>query len=209
VTTTPITFIYSGVIYDNTNYYYEDKKILVKHDAYSGNPLVGWFEKINGNWVFWQRFDGYEEDYLTGKKPDFITKKANLADSQSEIKSYIHQEELFKNYWSDFKNSILNNNEVSLSNLVNFPLTDETSYREEFMLTTDIIDADEFLKRLKLILEKSQTTPDIYFIDKGYYKEMEGNEYFGGMYSFSGMFNLVFDRLNGEYKLVRFFGPAG
>lgn len=42
-------------------------KILVKHNAYSGNPLVGWFEKKNGNWLFWQSFDGYEDDGLSDK----------------------------------------------------------------------------------------------------------------------------------------------
>lgn len=209
VTKTSITFIYGGVIYDDNNYYYENKKIFSNYYAYSGNNLVGWFEKKNGNWVFWQRFDGTEDDYITDKKPDFISKTSNLKDCQSEINSYIDQEEAFKNYWSNFKNSILNNDVNSLSNLINFPLIDETWHREDVGLSKEINDADEFLKRIKLILEKVETTPDIYFIDQSYYKEMEANDYFGGMYSMSGMFNLAFDRINGQYKLVKFFGPAG
>lgn len=209
VTKDPITFIYSGIIYDNSDYYYENKKILAKQYAYSNNPIVGWFEKKFDNWIFWQRFDGTEEDYVTDKKPDFITKKSGIADCRAEINSYIEQEEVFKSYWSEFRSSIINSKINSLSSLIDFPLMDETSHREEAGFTREINDAGEFIRRMKLILEKAKTTADIYFIDQRYYKEMEANEYFGGMYSFSGMFNLVFDRINGNYKLVRFFGPVG
>ena len=203
VTKTTITFIYSGVIYDSTNYYYEDKKILVKHNAYSGNPLVGWFEKKNGNWLFWQSFDGYEDDGLSDKKPDFITKKVNIEDCNSEITSYINQETAFNEYWVTFKNAILNKDINLLSNLVSLPLKDETSWSDEHKLSKEIRSGNELYQRMEIYLAKVETNPEEYFVDKKCFKEMESNDFNGGNYIFYGIFNLVFDKINGEYKLVK------
>ncbi len=202
VTKSPITFIYSGVIYDSTDYYYEDKKILAKNFAYSGNPLVGWFEKINGNWVFWQRFDGDEEDGLSIKKPGYITKTSNLDYSRSEIKLYYDQQTEFEKFWELFKNAVLSSDYNALSNLIDFPLKDDSYLSKEFQLPIEINSGIEFHKRLKLYLSNSQTTLNEYFADKKCFKEMESNDFNGGMYISYGIYNLVFNKVNGEYKLV-------
>jgi len=204
VTKSPITFIYSGVIYDSTDYYYEDKKILAKNFAYSGNPLVGWFEKINGNWVFWQRFDGDEEDVLSIKKPEFITKRSDLDDSKSEIQFYYNQQTEFEAFWEKFRNALINSDYNTLSDFIDLPLKDESYLTNENKLPTEINSGIEFYQRMQIFLNnfESTPTPNEYILDKKCYKEMENNDFNGAKYIFYGIFNLVFDKINGEYKLV-------
>lgn len=202
LTKSPITIIYSGVIYD-TNYYYEDKKIFIKYDGYSGNPLIGWFEKQNGNWVYWQRFDGYEDDGLTDKKPGFVTKKSNLETCLYEIDSYFSEQRIFKNFLETFKQAIINSDYEYLDNRILFPIQDGTGfYRENFKLSEEISSSKEFCKRIKLYLDNNHNSLEDYFSKP--IKEMEANVDYPGAYFIYGSFNLIFDKVNGEYKLVRF-----
>jgi len=160
----------------------------------------GWFEKINGQWVFWQTFEGYDEEGLGNRKPDYITKTTNLESCKSEIDSYFSQEAIFKEYWDKFKQAILNEDINALSNFVKFPIEDNVSNWTEKRPV--INSASEFYHRIMMYLNESQTSPEVFF-DKECYKVMEISYDFTGCYIFNGgIFNLVFDKINGEYKVV-------
>jgi len=202
LTVDPIVFIYSGVII-NSNYYSENKQILSnilsKYNEQFETTFKGWFEKINGQWVFWQTFEGYDEEGLGNRKPDYITKTVNLESCKSEIDSYFSQEVIFKEYWDKFKQAILNEDINALSNFVKFPIEDNVSNWTEKRPV--INSASEFYHRIIKYLNESQTSPEVYF-KKDCHREMEISDYRGCYIFYGGKFNLLFEKINGEYKVV-------
>jgi len=74
---------------------------------------------------------------------------------------------------------------------------------EEHKLSKEIRSGNELYQRIEIYLAKVETNPKEYFVDKKCFKEMESNDFNGGNYIFYGIFNLVFDKINGEYKLVK------
>ncbi|MBK8383784.1 MAG: hypothetical protein IPL16_18220 [Ignavibacteria bacterium] len=210
LTADPIIYIYSGVnANSNSNlYYYENKKILSRTDddayllqnkSFQENTLQGWFEKIDNEWVYWQKFEGYDEEGLDIRKPDYLRKTANLESSKQDIDLYLSQEAIFKEYWDKFKQAMIQADMNSLDNLIVFPLKDETKlYDERKVINT----ASEFHKRINKYINEAQKNPDGYF-DKGCIKVMEIEEDHNFDYIFYGDFFLLIDRINGEYKVVR------
>jgi len=200
LTVDPIVFIYSGVI--GNQYFYENTKIFSKSDDNHENSISGWFEKINGQWVFWQTFEGYDDE--GEKKPDYITKTANLESCKSEIDSYLVEENVFKSYLEIFIRALKDSDLNVLSSSILFPITDNTIYSGNHKLQKEINSPNEFVRRIKLYLYDSQNSIDEYFGNIKYEKEMELNESNSGAYILYGGFNLVFGKVNGEYKLLRF-----
>jgi hypothetical protein len=80
LTADPIIYIYSGAILNlNSNFYYnENKKIFTRETEFQESTLLGWFEKIDNEWVFWQKFYGYDDEGLDFRKPDCLIKTDNL-----------------------------------------------------------------------------------------------------------------------------------
>ncbi|MBK6771850.1 MAG: hypothetical protein IPG78_06975 [Ignavibacteria bacterium] len=196
LTVDPIVFIYSGVI--GNQYFYENTKIFSKSDDNHENSISGWFEKLMVN-----GFSGrHLKDMMMKekKKPDYITKTANLESCKSDIISYFSQEAIFKEYWDNFKQAIINADIYSLSHSVKYPLVDEGF---DYANRKTINSASEFYHRIIKYLNESQTSPEIFF-NKECHREMEISDGCGGCYIFyGGKFNLVFEKIKGEYKVVR------
>lgn len=198
-----IIFIYDGVT--KSDYYYKEGKIFSETEFSEDNSEIGWFEKLNDSWVFWQIFQGYQYDDGTLTKPDYVTKKEDIDFCRSEINAYLNDENDMKLYWEKLKNAIINSEENILSDLVNFPLTDETSFCKRNNLKNQINNSKEFIYRLQLELEKMETSSEDFFIQFTYSKRMKNQQYLSGKYFLWGYFSFIFEKINGQYKIVRLF----
>lgn len=201
LTADPIIYIYSGAILNlNSNFYYnENKKIFTRETEFQESTLLGWFEKIDNEWVFWQKFYGYDDEGLDFRKPDCLIKTDNLESCKQDIDLILSQDVIFDEYWDKFKQAMIQADMNSLANLIVFPLKDETKLYDERKV---INSASEFHKRINMYINEAQKNPDEYF-DKGCIKVMEIEEDHDFDYIFYGDFFLLIDRINGEYKVVR------
>jgi len=214
LTTDPITFVYDGVL--RKDCYYFDKKLLYNKDNYSGNrdEAAGWFEKLNERWVLWLKSDGV--DYLKDSvlKPYPVFKVGNLDLCRVKINEYLKDEKEFKVFFDKFFLAFVNSEFKTVNELINFPLVDESYYPDGETVSKNILTIEEFLRRFEFKMNygfRDSTKMN----SKEYIEQIKNHDYFfknynssqinPGVYIWYGVYGFVFDKLNGEYRLVKIY----
>ncbi|MBK8383792.1 MAG: hypothetical protein IPL16_18265 [Ignavibacteria bacterium] len=142
------------------------------------------------------KFYGYENDGFTERKPGYIVKNSGLERCTEIIEVYLKEDSDFRNFADQFKLAIVNSDFDFLENSIALPLED--GYRENL---SKIKSGKEFCKRIKLYFGDFQTSTAEYFAH--YWRELEAANNYPGAYFFSGSINMIFEKVNGAYKLTR------
>lgn len=212
LTTDPITFVYDGVL--RKDCYYFDKKLLYNKDNYSGNrdEAAGRFEKLNERWVLWLKSYGQLTD--SGIKPYPVFKLANLDLCRVKINDYLKDEKEFKVFFDKFFLAFVNSEFKTVSELINFPLVDESYYPDGETVSMNILTNKEFLRRFEIkmnyrfrdpIKMNSKEYKELIKVHDYTFKNYINSQINYGVHIWYGVYGFVFDNVNGEYRLVKIY----
>jgi hypothetical protein len=147
--------LYDGVFYDN--YKLENgeiKEVIVeknnKKDLSSSNDEEKGFGKFGES----KNKKGFFLEYLENEsgednvKTVFLRKTGDVNTAKEKIKIYKEEKTMFENFYSEFKQGLLNKDFKKLGSYGNFPLVDESN-------KSKIINSDQLENRLRLAFDEN------------------------------------------------------
>jgi len=203
----PPVILYDGVFYGDVIKISNNQLIDISDYSEYPDKLRGYFGEYKGVQGIWYNNIGMDYDKIPKKV--FLKKAGDGNTAKELITKYRDEQERWSTFWAGIKADIENMNWSSIASSVYYPIEDNTSYAMDNNTPRILNTAKEFVKRL----EKAHKTGTLKSFGENRMEAYRTEDHYPGMPSMymldlmTGTF--LFTEINGTFKIVQMFGPAG